>query len=194
MDGDNDNIELDNVISSNCFLDIFDMSIVLWNINALKTLYDIKKICVPKDLNCLSSFFSSLDKDIEKIDDCNNNNPIKNNQKRLNNNFILYYSSAFTNSHPKDIVAIINSNEKTISLPCNTIIGKEAIRKELKLYNYTYPWEFLENINVILQNEIEKTIISEKAVIADSAKIKGPCIIEDNVVIDDFSKIKVLLT
>jgi len=52
-----------------------------------------------------------------------------------------------------------------------------------------YPWDFLKAVQDVLQNEISHTVISPSAVVAKSSIINGPCIIEDNVTIDDFCKI-----
>ena len=53
----------------------------------------------------------------------------------------------------------------------------------------TYPWEFLNAVQNILQNEVTHTIISPIASIASTSIIQGPCIIEDGVKMDDFCKI-----
>jgi NDP-sugar pyrophosphorylase family protein len=53
----------------------------------------------------------------------------------------------------------------------------------------TYPWELLNAVQNLLQNEVTHTIISAMASIAKTSVIQGPCIIEDGVKIDDFCKI-----
>jgi UDP-N-acetylglucosamine diphosphorylase / glucose-1-phosphate thymidylyltransferase / UDP-N-acetylgalactosamine diphosphorylase / glucosamine-1-phosphate N-acetyltransferase / galactosamine-1-phosphate N-acetyltransferase len=53
----------------------------------------------------------------------------------------------------------------------------------------TYPWDFLNAVQDVLHNEITHTVISPMATVAKSSIINGPCIIEDDVVIDDFCKI-----
>jgi UDP-N-acetylglucosamine diphosphorylase / glucose-1-phosphate thymidylyltransferase / UDP-N-acetylgalactosamine diphosphorylase / glucosamine-1-phosphate N-acetyltransferase / galactosamine-1-phosphate N-acetyltransferase len=53
-----------------------------------------------------------------------------------------------------------------------------------------YPWDFLNLVQKVLQEEVTQNIISPKASIAKSSIIEGPCIIEDDVNIDDFCKIK----
>ncbi|HJU14650.1 MAG TPA: hypothetical protein VJ792_09375 [Candidatus Nitrosotalea sp.] len=52
-----------------------------------------------------------------------------------------------------------------------------------------YPWDILRLVLEIIRNEVRFTSISEKALISDTAVIKGPCVIEDGVSIDDFTKI-----
>jgi acetyltransferase-like isoleucine patch superfamily enzyme len=53
----------------------------------------------------------------------------------------------------------------------------------------TYPWHFLSAVQTILRGEVTHTIISPNARVAQSSIINGPCIIEDDVIIDDFCKI-----
>ena len=53
----------------------------------------------------------------------------------------------------------------------------------------TYPWDFLNAVQTILRNEVTRTTISPKANVVQSSVINGPCIIEDDVIIDDFCKI-----
>jgi UDP-N-acetylglucosamine diphosphorylase / glucose-1-phosphate thymidylyltransferase / UDP-N-acetylgalactosamine diphosphorylase / glucosamine-1-phosphate N-acetyltransferase / galactosamine-1-phosphate N-acetyltransferase len=52
-----------------------------------------------------------------------------------------------------------------------------------------YPWDFLTTVQKVLYDEIAEQIISPNASIAKSSIIKGPCVIEDDVIIDDFCKI-----
>jgi len=53
----------------------------------------------------------------------------------------------------------------------------------------TYPWEFLNSVGNVLKKEVTRTVISPKASIAKTSIIQGPCLIEDDVTIDDFCKI-----
>lgn len=52
-----------------------------------------------------------------------------------------------------------------------------------------YPWEFLDAVRRVMAMEITDTVISSGASVAKSSIITGPCIIEDDVTIDDFCKI-----
>ena len=59
----------------------------------------------------------------------------------------------------------------------------------LMLDSITYPWDFLNAVEKVLWEEVTQTSISPNASVAKSSIIKGPCIIEDNVTVDDFCKI-----
>lgn len=52
-----------------------------------------------------------------------------------------------------------------------------------------YPWDLLKAVHFVLKS-IDKTIISPRAHVASSAIIRGPVIIEDDVVVDEYSIIK----
>jgi acetyltransferase-like isoleucine patch superfamily enzyme len=97
-----------------------------------------------------------------------------------------------------------NSNNN-IEIPINSLIchysGKSGTgdnttngdiyrsNNDLIVYPIIYPWDFLNAVEMVLQGEVIQTSISPSASVAKSAIIKGPCIIEDNVTIDDFCKI-----
>jgi acetyltransferase-like isoleucine patch superfamily enzyme len=97
-----------------------------------------------------------------------------------------------------------NSNNN-IEIPINSLIchysGKSGTgdnttngdiyrsNNDLIVYPIIYPWDFLNAVEMVLQGEVIQTSISPSASVAKSTIIKGPCIIEDNVTIDDFCKI-----
>ena len=82
-------------------------------------------------------------------------------------------------------------NDVSIQLPLNSVLwfsktGKERLYADL----ITYPWDFLNISQKILQEEIKESKISPTASIAKSSIVEGPCIISDDVIVDDFCKIK----
>jgi acetyltransferase-like isoleucine patch superfamily enzyme len=97
-----------------------------------------------------------------------------------------------------------NSSSNNIEIPINSVICRHSaksdtgddidssiyrINNDLIVYPIIYPWDFLNAVEMVLQEEVVQTSISTNASIAKSAIIKGPCIIEDDVTIDDFCKI-----
>ena len=52
-----------------------------------------------------------------------------------------------------------------------------------------YPWDILRAYMKILEVEVVDTRISDDSSIADTVVLKGPCVIEDGVTVDDFTKI-----
>jgi len=67
----------------------------------------------------------------------------------------------------------------------NPIIDKNLLHVDI----LAYPWQFLNAVQSVLNNEVTGIRISPKATVAKSSVIYGPCIIEDDVTIDDFCKI-----
>ena len=52
-----------------------------------------------------------------------------------------------------------------------------------------YPWDMLKIMHDVLNTDVTSTVISKNSSIAETSIIKGPCIIEDGVSVDDFTKI-----
>jgi hypothetical protein len=78
-------------------------------------------------------------------------------------------------------------NEVSLHLPLNSVLwfsktGKARLYADL----IVYPWDFLNSSQKILHEEVTESKISESASIAKSSVIEGPCIIEDDTIIDDF--------
>ena len=65
----------------------------------------------------------------------------------------------------------------------------EIENKRIRFNQITYPWDFLYMINHVLKSEVKNCLISKNTSIGKSSIIVGPCIIQDNVNIDDFCKI-----
>ena len=112
--------------------------------------------------------------------------------KTNNNSYLnLKFGNETTHSgYSSQIQNVLYSNKSSIFLPCNVIIGKNSSKNHIDYSLFRFPWEFLDSVTEVLQNEVKDVIISDKSKIAKSSIIEGPCIIEDNVVIDDFVKIK----
>ena len=79
-----------------------------------------------------------------------------------------------------------------LEIPLNSAIwylqtekGKNVLINPIK-----YPWDLHYVIQKVLQDEVTHVSISPNASISKSTVIDGPCIIEDDVTIDDFCKIK----
>jgi UDP-N-acetylglucosamine diphosphorylase / glucose-1-phosphate thymidylyltransferase / UDP-N-acetylgalactosamine diphosphorylase / glucosamine-1-phosphate N-acetyltransferase / galactosamine-1-phosphate N-acetyltransferase len=99
----------------------------------------------------------------------------------------------------------VNGGINTIAVPMNSLIRHNSCygtNSNHNINNYrntanmglvvdsiVYPWDFLNAIEKVLQQEVTQTSISPNASVAKSSIINGPCIIEENVTIDDFCKI-----
>lgn len=88
------------------------------------------------------------------------------------------------------------SNEKDLNLPqeehlripLNAAITDSSSDK-FTIRQIYYPWDLLKMVHEVLTSEVKTTSISKNASIAESSIIKGPCVIDDGVQIDDFNKI-----
>jgi UDP-N-acetylglucosamine diphosphorylase / glucose-1-phosphate thymidylyltransferase / UDP-N-acetylgalactosamine diphosphorylase / glucosamine-1-phosphate N-acetyltransferase / galactosamine-1-phosphate N-acetyltransferase len=94
-----------------------------------------------------------------------------------NNNFELPINSL-----------IYNNANQTHSL-CSNIAGNNHNYPQISVDDFVYPWDFLNVVKRVLVTEVTSTVISSKATVAQSSIINGPCLIEDDVIIDDFCKI-----
>ncbi|MGB8642472.1 MAG: hypothetical protein WCD28_09305 [Nitrososphaeraceae archaeon] len=137
-------------------------------------------------MKLLQDNFSTIDveeyeeeeEDIDNIKSNDNNNS----SIDINNN------STVARSHNISI----KENMDYLEIPLNSAIWYLQSEKEKKvLINpIKYPWDFHYVVQKILQDELTHVSISPNATIAKSTVIDGPCIIEDDVTIDDFCKIK----
>ena len=86
----------------------------------------------------------------------------------------------------------IKENMDYLEIPLNSAIWYLQSEKEKKvLINpIKYPWDLHYVIQKVLQDEVTHVSISPNASISKTTVFDGPCIIEDDVTIDDFCKIK----
>ena len=78
---------------------------------------------------------------------------------------------------------------QNFEVPINSFIYY-SIEAGILVDNMVYPWHFLDIVQKTLRVEVTRTIISPNASVARTSIIEGPCVIEDDVIIDDFCKIK----
>jgi NDP-sugar pyrophosphorylase family protein len=75
-------------------------------------------------------------------------------------------------------------------IPLNCVLWHSQTTENLLIESIVYPWDLLYVTQKILHEEVKCTVISPNASVAKTSILDGPCIIEDNVTIDDFCKIK----
>jgi acetyltransferase-like isoleucine patch superfamily enzyme len=94
--------------------------------------------------------------------------------------------------------SIVDWSNRSILLPINSIVHSfSAAASDIIPNNWNvqldlikYPWNFLAATQRLLRDNLTTTYISPSAKISKTSVIEGPCVIEDNVVLDDFCKIK----
>ncbi|OLD40412.1 MAG: hypothetical protein AUI60_04790 [Thaumarchaeota archaeon 13_1_40CM_2_39_4] len=156
----------DGQISS---LKVFGQPLIVRNASVASKVLNIDKIMIPKDfpdaLRLVQDNFSRIS--VEQFQDDGDS----------------------TQTLPKTENKVIPQND-TFEIPINALLRYSKDTKTFSVEPLSYPWDLLNTITKVLQEEVTKSIISKNAIIAKSSIIDGPCIIEDNVKIDDFCKIK----
>ncbi|MEP0825453.1 MAG: hypothetical protein HRF40_08210, partial [Nitrososphaera sp.] len=162
-------------------LKIMNKPLIVHNIDALnRTLKGkITGVAIPRDLKGILDAINEHCRDINirEIDDCNNsswNGSDNTKQQQQQQNYCD---------------AVINWAEDSVRVPINSIIHSSS-PEDIKVDLITYPWHFLAAVQSLLKEHVTTTYISPTARISKTSVIEGPCIIEDNVVLDDFCKIK----
>ena len=168
-------------------LKVLHQPLIVRNVDIINRIQNIRRIKVPSKcsttLKLLRDNFSTID--VEEYED-DDDERIKSNDNNSSNN--IENNSTAARSHNISI----KENMDYLEIPLNSAIWYLQSEKEKKvLINpIKYPWDFHYVIRKILQDELTHVSISPNATIAKSTVIDGPCIIEDDVTIDDFCKIK----
>ena len=180
------NVNVDSAYSSIENDTIFSLSaklmgrhLIMRNIAKLNTVYDIKSIEIPADLDILNNlihqYFPSIDVTLTKTKDTF--------QETINHN------SHSRNASLGSELTRLKGPTSSIRIPSNSILHISA-EGGLVIDEINYPWDFLKSVQKILDMEVTSTKVSSKAKISKTSILEGPCIIEKGVVIDDFCKIK----
>jgi acetyltransferase-like isoleucine patch superfamily enzyme len=156
--------------------------LILRNIKIATKRLNLDKILIPKGLhNTLKLVQESFPHiDVEEFDDEKDNRRSNSNNGRdatLPSRQTLYTK------------VTIGEKSQDIEIPLNACLHYSETAKSLSMDSIIYPWDFLILVQKVLQEEVTQNMISPSASIAKSSIIQGPCIIEDDVVIDDFCKI-----
>jgi bifunctional UDP-N-acetylglucosamine pyrophosphorylase/glucosamine-1-phosphate N-acetyltransferase len=94
-----------------------------------------------------------------------------------------------TSTSARSFKISIKGNMDSLEIPLNSAVWYSQSEKNILVNPIVYPWDFHYIIRRILQEELTESI-SPNASLSKSTIIDGPCIIEDDVTIDDFCKIK----
>ena len=183
--------EIQSPVSS---LKALHQPLIVRNVSIANRIQNIHRIKVPSKcsttLKLLQDNFSTID--VEEYEDDEDEYEyeyeydIKSNDGNSSNN--IDNNSTAARSHNISI----KENMDYLEIPLNSAIWYLQSEKEKKvLVNpLKYPWDLHYVIQKILQDEVTHVSISPNVSISKSTVIDGPCIIEDDVTIDDFCKIK----
>lgn len=162
---------LSNHDSAGYFLKIFDQPLIIWNIKLLNKIKKIDSVFLPEKYSetraLIKEQFPSLT--VNSIKD--NDSPLPINLQKTQTDLDL-------------------SEIDSISLSLNSLVYQSKENEKIIIDTIQYPWDYLRLIQEVLNNHVLESKISSSAKIPKTTVIEGPCVIEDNVVIDDFCKIK----
>jgi UDP-N-acetylglucosamine diphosphorylase / glucose-1-phosphate thymidylyltransferase / UDP-N-acetylgalactosamine diphosphorylase / glucosamine-1-phosphate N-acetyltransferase / galactosamine-1-phosphate N-acetyltransferase len=186
-----------------CSVKVFGQPLIIRNIAVASKAVDIDRIKIPDifptALRLVQDNFPSIN--VEEFHDDNDNNDHNSSIGNYNNITIggiggeRRRESSTTSSISNDNSDI---NGGRVEIPINSLIhyfekassDSSSNSIGLTIDPIVYPWDLLNAIQKTLNQEVTHTTISPNASIAKSSIIQGPCVIEDNVTIDDFCKIK----
>jgi UDP-N-acetylglucosamine diphosphorylase / glucose-1-phosphate thymidylyltransferase / UDP-N-acetylgalactosamine diphosphorylase / glucosamine-1-phosphate N-acetyltransferase / galactosamine-1-phosphate N-acetyltransferase len=177
--------------TTTALLKLAGQTLVNRNITILNTLYDINTIRIPdkfpKVTNFIEANFPSIG--IEVFDNDDYAFSMNSNTSCNSYSGIRRDSSNSSNSdNIENTITISRGTEKnnSIQLPLNSVLWCSR-EKDTSLYAslIVYPWNFLNILQKFLYEELRQARVSPRASIAKS----GPCVIEDDVIVDDYCKI-----
>jgi bifunctional UDP-N-acetylglucosamine pyrophosphorylase/glucosamine-1-phosphate N-acetyltransferase len=153
------------------FLKILGDPLIIWNLKIIENLKKIDTILLPEKYSDILSLIqeqfpsiqvnSTTDQELKSLD------TLQSGRKNL------------------DL-----SKLEQIEINLNSVVFQSKGTQELIIDDIKYPWDFLKLQQEIMNNHILESKISPNATISETTVLKGPCIIEDGVEIDDFCKIK----
>ena len=157
--------------SMGLFLKVFDQPLIIWNIRIIDKIKKIDTILIPEKFPetrlAIKEQFPSI-----KVDYITDEKPNPSDTMQTSTKSIDF------------------SKFDKIELNLNSILFQSKETKEIIINTIRYPWDYVKLVQEILNNHVLETKISPNATISETTVLDGPCIIEDNVVIDDFCKIK----
>jgi len=162
---------LSNHDSIGYFLKIFDHPLIIWNIKLIDQINKVDTVVIPEKYSETCSLIQKEFPSIKVKYMKENETPLSTTSENVSGNLDL-------------------SKLDSVNLNLNSILYQSKENQKLFLDNIEYPWDYLRLLNEILNNHVLESKISPTATIPKTTVIEGPCIIEENVVIDDFCKIK----
>ena len=173
-------------------LKLFGYPLIVRNIMTAQKFMSVDTICLPDEFSDASRLIQDYFPTINLNEFCDDNRVFEK------------YASTISAPAPLNyqLATPVQGQHSNFEIPINSLIHNSSnscmshcanhsndSNNELVVDVLTYPWDFLRAVQDVLHNEITHTVISPMATVAKSSIINGPCIIEDDVIIDDFCKI-----
>ena len=159
-------------------LKVMNQPLIVRNLGIVDKLLNIHRIKVPSEcsnvLRLIQDNFPAIS--VDEYDTNNRNNTDDD-------------TPTDTSTSARSFKIPIKGNMDSLEIPLNSAVWYSQSEKNILVNPIVYPWDFHYIIRRILQEELTESI-SPNASLSKSTIIDGPCIIEDDVTIDDFCKIK----
>jgi UDP-N-acetylglucosamine diphosphorylase / glucose-1-phosphate thymidylyltransferase / UDP-N-acetylgalactosamine diphosphorylase / glucosamine-1-phosphate N-acetyltransferase / galactosamine-1-phosphate N-acetyltransferase len=160
-------------------LKVMNQPLIVRNLGIVDKLLNIHRIKVPSEcstvLRLIQNNFPAI-----SVDEYDTNNTRNNTNDD---------TPTDTSTSARSFKISIKGNMDSLKIPLNSAVWYSQSEKNILVNPIVYPWDFHYIIRRILQEELTESI-SPNASLSKSTIIDGPCIIEDDVTIDDFCKIK----
>ena len=160
-------------------LKVMNQPLIVRNLGIVDKLLNIHRIKVPSEcsnvLRLIQDNFPAI-----SVDEYDTNNTRNNTDDD---------TPTDTSTSARSFKISIKGNMDSLEIPLNSAVWYSQSEKNILVNPIVYPWDFHYIIRRILQEELTESI-SPNASLSKSTIIDGPCIIEDDVTIDDFCKIK----
>jgi UDP-N-acetylglucosamine diphosphorylase / glucose-1-phosphate thymidylyltransferase / UDP-N-acetylgalactosamine diphosphorylase / glucosamine-1-phosphate N-acetyltransferase / galactosamine-1-phosphate N-acetyltransferase len=160
-------------------LKVMNQPLIVRNLGIVDKLLNIHRIKVPSEcstvLRLIQDNFPAIS--VDEYDTINTRNNTNDD------------TPTDTSTSARSFKISIKGNMDSLEIPLNSAVWYSQSEKNILVNPIVYPWDFHYIIRRILQEELTESI-SPNASLSKSTIIDGPCIIEDDVTIDDFCKIK----
>jgi acetyltransferase-like isoleucine patch superfamily enzyme len=171
-------------------LKLFGYPLIVRNIMMAQKFMSVDTICLPDEFSDASRLIQNYFPTLNLKEFCDDNSGFEKYAPTINAPPALNYHLATPlQGQHSNFEIPINSIIHNCCLSNNRNHTNDSQHNDLVVDVLTYPWDFLKAVQDVLHNEITHTVISPMATVAKSSIINGPCIIEDDVIIDDFCKI-----
>jgi UDP-N-acetylglucosamine diphosphorylase / glucose-1-phosphate thymidylyltransferase / UDP-N-acetylgalactosamine diphosphorylase / glucosamine-1-phosphate N-acetyltransferase / galactosamine-1-phosphate N-acetyltransferase len=173
-------------------LKVLGEPLILRNINMARKKLNFDKVLIPNGLHnalrIVREAFPHID--VEEFNDDEKDDRRYNNYKNTERSITTSPSLLLSSSDPLYSKVIIGGKYEDFEIPLNACLHYSENIESLFIESIIFPWDFLNLVQKVLHEEVTRNMISPNASIAKSSIIEGPCLIEDDVKIDDFCKIK----
>jgi UDP-N-acetylglucosamine diphosphorylase / glucose-1-phosphate thymidylyltransferase / UDP-N-acetylgalactosamine diphosphorylase / glucosamine-1-phosphate N-acetyltransferase / galactosamine-1-phosphate N-acetyltransferase len=184
-----DSLSTDKDEASVSLLKVLNQPILVRNLGIVKRILNIHRIKVPSECRAVLRLIQDNFPEIS-VDEYDANNNINSNTNNTNNDHNKTPTDTSTSARSFKIF-IKGNNMNRLEVPLNSSLWYSQLEKNNILVNpIVYPWDLHYTVQRILREELTEVSVSPNVSIAKSTIIEGPCMIEDDVTIDDFCKIK----